>query len=170
MDDLEATTTDLMGEACGIPADTPFGRALRASRSWQGPSDDRIRNLLTQARTIAIVGASAHPYRPSHDIASYLARTGQYELYFVNPNATEVLGQPAYPDLASLPVVPDIVDVFRRSEHIQGVAEEVVAIGAPAMWVQSGIWDDDAARYAEENGVTVVMDRCIKVDHHMLLG
>ena len=81
-----------------------------------------------------------------------------------------MLGQEVYPDLASLPVVPDIVDVFRRSEHIQGVAEEVVAIGAPAMWVQSGIWDDAAARYAEQHGVTVVMDRCIKVDHRVLLS
>ncbi|WP_207453843.1 CoA-binding protein [Desertivibrio insolitus] len=161
--------SELMGEACGIPADTPFGRALRASRTWTGPSDTRVRELLTNAKTIAIVGVSESPYRPSHDIARYLQRTGRYELYFVNPNATEVLGQRVYPDLASLPVVPDIVDVFRRSEYIREVAEEAVAIGAPTLWVQSGIWDADAARYAEEHGVTVVMDRCIKVDHHVLV-
>lgn len=159
-----------MGEACGIPADTPFGRALRASRTWNGPSDARIRGLLEGAKTIAIVGVSESPYRPSNDIARYLQRTGRYELYFVNPNADEVLGQRVYPDLRSLPVVPDIVDVFRRTEYIRSVAEEVVEIGAPAMWIQSGIWDADAARYAEEHGVTVVMDRCIKVDHHMLVG
>src|SRR5690606_30249513 len=86
------------------------------------------------------------------------------------PNADEILGQPAYPDLASLPEVPDIVDVFRRPADIPSVMDDAAAVGAPVVWVQLGIWNEEAARYGEELGLTVVMDRCLKVEHARFHG
>ena len=91
-------------------------------------------------------------------------------MYFVNPNADEILGHKAYPDLASLPEVPDIVDVFRKASDIPAVIDDVLAIGAPTVWVQLGIWNQDAAVYGESKGLTVVMDRCLKVEHARFHG
>ncbi len=91
-------------------------------------------------------------------------------MYFVNPNADEILGQKAYPDLASLPEVPDIVDVFRKASDIPSVIDDVLAVGATTVWVQLGIWNQDAAVYGESHGLTVVMDRCIKVEHARFHG
>jgi predicted CoA-binding protein len=88
----------------------------------------------------------------------------------VNPNAEEILGEKVYPDLASLPEVPDIVDVFRKGSDIPSVIDDVVAIGAKTIWVQLGIYNEEAARYGEEKGLTVVMDRCIKVEHARFHG
>nr|WP_316299928.1 CoA-binding protein [Clavibacter michiganensis] len=103
-------------------------------------------------------------------VGTYLQQSSDYRVYFVNPNATEILGQEAYPDLASLPEVPDIVDVFRKASDIPSVVDDVVAIGAPVIWVQLGIWNQDAAVDAEARGLTVVMDRCIKVEHARFHG
>ena len=91
-------------------------------------------------------------------------------MYFVNPNADTILGHKAYPDLASLPEVPDIVDVFRKSSDIPQVMDEVIAAGAKTVWVQLGIWNQDAAIYGESKGLTVVMDRCLKVEHARFNG
>ena len=88
----------------------------------------------------------------------------------MNPNADTILGEKAYPDLASLPEVPDIVDVFRRASDVPGVIDDVVASGAPTIWVQLGIWNQEAAEYGESKGLTVVMDRCIKVEHARFNG
>ena len=117
-----------------------------------------------------IVGASPNPARSSYFVSTYLQQSSDYELYFVNPNAKEILGRPVYKSLADLPVVPDIVDVFRKASDIPSVVDDVLASGARTIWVQLGIWNEEAARYAEEKGLTVVMDRCIKVEHARFNG
>ncbi|TFD72020.1 CoA-binding protein [Cryobacterium fucosi] len=126
--------------------------------------------ILQGATSIAIVGASPRPDRPSHGVGDYLQRTGAYRVYFVNPRAEIILGEKAYPDLASLPEVPDIVDVFRRAENVQPVVEEATAVGATTVWMQLGIRNQAAAGVAEAAGLTVVMDRCIEIEHARLVG
>lgn len=130
-------------------------------------SDDRIRQLLTEARTIAVVGASSNPDRPSHGIMRKLLSVG-YTVIPVNPRETEVLGQKAYPTLTDVPVPIDIVDVFRRADDAPGIAEDAVRIGAKALWLQSGIVSDLAAATAEAAGLAVVMDACIGTMHSLL--
>ena len=128
-----------------------------------------LEQILRETRSIAIVGASANPMRASHDIWTYLKAVGDYELYLVNPTISEVDGTPVYPSLADLPVVPDLVDVFRRREHLNSVLADTIAVGAKVLWLQLGLWDEQIARDGEAAGLTVVMDRCIKVDHARLL-
>ena len=130
-------------------------------------SDDAIRQLLTDARTIAVVGASSSPDRPSHGIMRKLLSAG-YTVIPVNPRETDVLGQKAYPTLADVPVPIDIVDVFRRAEDTPPIAEEAVRIGAKVLWLQSGIVSDLAAATAEAGGLSVVMDACIGTMHSLL--
>jgi predicted CoA-binding protein len=132
-------------------------------------SDDAIRRVLAETRTIAVVGLSSKPDRPSHDVAAYLQRAG-YRIVPVNPRETEVLGEPAYATLRDIPAdVPiDVVDVFRRAEETPEVARDAVAIGARTLWLQLGIANDEARAIAEEGGLTVIMDRCLKVDHRRL--
>jgi len=158
------------GLSCDIPSSSPLAKLLRSKRTWVGPSAKERAEILQKAKTVAIVGASPNPARSSYFVATYLQQSSDYELYFVNPNATEILGQKVYPDLASLPVVPDIVDVFRRGSDIPSVIDDVVAIGAPTIWVQLGIWNEEAAYYGESKGLTVVMDRCLKVEHARFHG
>ncbi|HEV7623185.1 MAG TPA: CoA-binding protein [Amnibacterium sp.] len=143
---------------------------MKSQRTWQGPDARTRLRILRQARSVAIVGASPNTARSSYFVATYLLSSSPYRVYFVNPRATEILGQPVYPDLASLPEVPDIVDVFRKGSDIPSVVDDVVAIGATTIWVQLGIWNEDAARYAESKGLTVVMDRCIKIEHARFHG
>ena len=158
------------GLTCEIPASSPLAKLLKSKRTWVGPSaQDRLR-ILRQAKTVAIVGASPNPARSSYFVATYLTQSSDYELYFVNPNADEILGQKVYQSLADLPVVPDIVDVFRKGSDIPQVIDEVLAIGAKTVWVQLGIWNEEAAYYGESKGLTVVMDRCIKVEHARFHG
>jgi predicted CoA-binding protein len=104
--------------------------------------------------------------------ACHRARSSRCEhrVYFANPNADEILGHTTYSDLASLPEVPDFVDVFRKGSDILSVIEDVLAIGAPTIWVQLGIWNQDAAIYGESKGLTVVMDRCVKIEHARFNG
>lgn len=135
--------------------------------SHQNPSAAELRALLTDARSIAVVGASSSAERPSHGIFARLLRAG-YRVYPVNPNESEVLGQRAYASLAELPERVDVVNVFRRAEHTPAVAREAVAHGARALWLQSGIWNDSAAELAKAAGLTVVMDECIGVQHSLL--
>ena len=132
-------------------------------------SDDVIRRILDATRTIAVVGLSSKPDRPSHDVAAYLQRAG-YRIVPVNPRETEVLGEPAYATLRDIPAdLPiDLVDVFRRAEETPEVAREAVAIGARTLWLQLGIANDEARAIAEDAGLTVIMDRCLKVDHRRL--
>ncbi|PPF70142.1 CoA-binding protein [Rathayibacter sp. AY1C4] len=158
------------GLSCSVPANSPLARMLRSQRTWVGPDARRRLDILRRAKTVAIVGASPNPARSSYFVATYLQQSSDYELYFVNPNATEILGQPVYRSLAELPVVPDIVDVFRKASDIPAVIDDVLAVGAPTVWVQLGIWNQEAAEYGESKGLTVVMDRCIKVEHARFHG
>jgi hypothetical protein len=158
------------GLTCEIPASSPLAKLLKSKRTWVGPSAKDRLDILQKAKTVAIVGASPNPARSSYFVATYLQQSSDYELYFVNPNADEILGQKVYKSLADLPVVPDIVDVFRKGSDIPSVIDEVVAIGAKTIWVQLGIWNEEAAYYGEEKGLTVVMDRCLKVEHARFHG
>ncbi|PPG49133.1 CoA-binding protein [Rathayibacter sp. AY2B3] len=172
---MSTTDTDTVvqlsnGLSCSVPANSPLAKMLRSQRTWVGPDARKRLDILRRAKTVAIVGASPNPARSSYFVATYLQQSSDYELYFVNPNATEVLGQPVYRSLAELPVVPDIVDVFRKASDIPAVIDDVLAIGAPTVWVQLGIWNQEAAEYGESKGLTVVMDRCIKVEHARFHG
>ncbi|OBG90676.1 CoA-binding protein [Mycobacterium sp. E136] len=129
-----------------------------------------LEQILRKTRSVAIVGASPNPARASHEIWTYLKAAGDYELYLVNPTVSDIEGTPVYPSLADLPVVPDLVDVFRRREHLPEVLQDTIAVGAKVLWLQLGLWDEQVARDGEAAGLTVVMDRCVKVDHARLLG
>jgi predicted CoA-binding protein len=170
-DPVDTTTVTLAnGLTCAIPASSPLAKLLKSQRTWVGPSAKERLGILRRARSVAIVGASPNPARSSYFVGTYLQQSSDYRVYFVNPNATEILGQPAYPDLASLPEVPDIVDVFRKASDIPSVMDDAIAVGAPTVWVQLGIWNEEAARDGESKGLTVVMDRCIKVEHARFHG
>jgi len=136
---------------------------------WTKPDDDAVRELLRDTRTVAVVGVSADRFRPSNEVFGYLRSASDYELYPVNPNIAQLGGSPVYPDLASLPVVPDMVDVFRRQDHLRSVLDQAVAVGAKSIWLQQGLWDEKLAEDAEAAGMRVVMDRCLKVEHARLL-
>jgi len=129
------------------------------ARSY-APSDPELRALLGDARTIAVVGLSSDPRRASNRIARYLQGKG-YRVVPVNPNETEVLGEPSYASLRDVPDPVDVVDVFRRPEHTPDIARDAVAAGAKLLWLQSGIVNDEARRIAEEAGLDVVMGVCI---------
>ena len=133
----------------------------------ENPPDEEMRRLLTAARTIAVVGASSRPDRPSHGIFGRLLAAG-YRVIPVNPNESVVQGQKAYASLRDIPEAVDIVDVFRRPEHTPQLADEAVAIGAKVLWLQSGIWNEEAAERARAGGLVVVMDECIGVAHSRL--
>ena len=163
------------GLTCEVPSDSPLGKLLKSQRTWIGPNAKERLKILRGAKSIAIVGASPNAARASYFVGTYLLQSSDYRVYFVNPMADEILGQKAYPDLASLPEVPDIVDVFRKGSDIPSVIDEVIAIAAksdknPIVWVQLGIWNQDAAIYGESKGLTVVMDRCIKIEHARFNG
>ena len=145
--------------------------------SWENPPAWRRQQILRDTRTVAVVGASPNPARASNFVATYLLASTGFDVYFVNPNATEILGRPVYPSLAELPVVPDLVDVFRRPEDLSGVLDEVLGLAGGAsrslprtFWLQFGLFDADLARRAEAAGLDVVMDRCLKVEHARFAG
>jgi hypothetical protein len=125
------------------------------------PPDEKLRAILDRTRTIAVVGLSSNPKRDSYGVASYLQARG-YRIIPVNPNESEVLGETAYPTLLDVGEPVDLVNVFRRASATPEVAERAVAIGAPVLWLQLGIENDEARRIAEEAGMTVVMDLCIR--------
>jgi uncharacterized protein len=139
--------------------------------TWENPSAVRRQQILRSTRTVAVVGASPNPARASNFVATYLLASTDYDVHFVNPNATEILGRPVHPSLAELPVVPDLVDVFRRREDLPGVLDDVLALdGVRTFWLQFGLFDEDVARKAEAAGLEVVMDRCLKVEHARFHG
>jgi predicted CoA-binding protein len=131
------------------------------------PSDDDLRTLLSSASTIAMIGASSNPDKASHGIMQKLQSVG-YRVIPVNPRETEVLGERAYGSLLDIGEHVDIVDVFRRSEDTPQIADDAVKIGARALWMQTGISNEDAAARAEAGGLMVVMDACIGATHAML--
>jgi hypothetical protein len=134
-----------------------------------GATPEQIRHLLETTRVIAVVGLSDKPARPSHRVAAYLQRRG-FRIIPVNPNVTEVLGEKAYASLREIPEKVDLVDVFRRPEAVPGIVAEAIAVGAKAIWMQEGIVHNAAADAARAAGLSVVMNRCIMVEHQRLAG
>lgn len=128
----------------------------------------QLRELLKQARVIAVVGHSDQPYRTSYNIGRYLRDAG-YKVYAVNPTIESVDGERAYATLADVPEPIDIVNVFRRAEYLQGVVDDAIAVKAKAVWAQLGVVDHQAAGTAEQAGLSMVMNRCIMVDHRALI-
>ncbi len=129
---------------------------------------DMLGGLARKPRTIAVVGLSDDPSRPSHSVSSYMQRVG-YRILPVNPGAEEVLGEHCYPSLRALPVRPDVVNVFRLPRYIPAIVDEMIELGFRDLWVQLGIVNDTAAATAERAGIRVVMDRCILIEHRRLL-
>jgi predicted CoA-binding protein len=125
--------------------------------------------LLRSGKTIAVVGLSSRRSRPSYGVAEYLKSVG-YRIVPVNPNETEVLGEPAYGTLEEIPGPVDIVDIFRRSECVPDIVDAAIRIGAHAIWMQEGVVNDQAADKARAAGLDVVMDRCILKEHRKMLG
>ncbi|MGN5732545.1 CoA-binding protein [Arthrobacter psychrochitiniphilus] len=141
-----------------------------AERTWNGPTATERLGILRKTTSVAIVGASDKPSRASYFVATYLLSSSSYRVYFVNPVATEILGQPVYKTLADLPEVPDLVDVFRRHDDLPSVLEETIAVGAKTLWLQLGAWHEEVAATAEAAGLEVVMDRCVKIEHARFHG
>ena len=127
-------------------------------------STETIRRILEECRTIAVVGLSSDAWRPSNSVSNYMRRSG-YRVIPVNPNETEVFGEKAYPDLASVPEKIDLVDVFRRSDEAGKAVDEAISVGAKAVWLQEGVIDHAAAQRAVDAGLLVVMDRCWLKEH-----
>ena len=131
-----------------------------------------LQQILRDTRTVAVVGVSDNPARPSNEVYQYLAEHSDFELYPVNPNISEINGTKVYPSLADLPVVPDMVDVFRRYDDLPGVLTDTLALSPRPkyLWLQLGLWHDEVGEQAEAAGLRVVMDRCLKVDYARLIG
>jgi len=128
-----------------------------------------LQRVLSSSKTIAVVGLSADWYRPSYFAAKYMQEHG-YKVIPVNPKYQEILGEKCYPDLASIPRKVDIVDVFRKSEDALPIAKEAVAIGAKHLWLQIGVINEEASELAKKSGLTVVMNRCVKIEYARLFG
>ncbi len=127
-------------------------------------SIETIEKILEDCKTVAVVGLSSNPGRPSYGVASYMRRRG-YKVIPVNPNETEVFGDKAYATLAAVPDKIDLVDIFRRSSEAGSVVDQAVAVGAKAVWLQEGVIDQAAAQRAQDAGLLVVMDRCWLKEH-----
>ncbi|MCG5501980.1 CoA-binding protein [Ectothiorhodospira lacustris] len=128
-----------------------------------------VRSVLLKTRTLAIVGLSDDWYRPSYFAAKYMQEHG-YRVIPVNPRYERVLGEKCYPTLSAIPETVDLVDVFRKPSEAPGIAREAVAIGAKVLWLQIGVINDEARTIAETAGLTVIMDRCVKIEHARLFG
>jgi predicted CoA-binding protein len=127
-------------------------------------SEETIRRILDECHTIAVVGLSSDTWRPSNSVSAYMRRSG-YRVIPVNPNETQVFGEKAYPDLASVPEKVELVDVFRRSDEAGKAVDEAIAVAAKAVWLQEGVIDRAAAQRALDAGLLVVMDRCWLKEH-----
>jgi len=128
-----------------------------------------LRRILAQSRVIAVVGLSPNWYRPSFFAAKYMQEHG-YRAIPVNPNASEILGEKCYPSIAAIPVPVDIVDCFRKPEEMPELARAAVAKGAKVFWMQLGLRNDEAAKIANDAGLDVVQNRCVKIEHARLMG
>ena len=134
----------------------------------RAPSDQQIKDLLSSARTIAVVGLSSSRHRASYGVSEYMQSAG-YRIIPVNPNEREVLGEKAYGRLEDVPGKIDVVDVFRRSEFVPEIVDSAIRVGARAIWMQEGVADEAAARRARDAGLFVIMDSCILKEHRRLL-
>jgi len=135
---------------------------------FENPSREEIKRILQETKTVAVVGLSGDPDKTSHMVSAAMQAKG-YRIIPVNPKETEILGEKCYPALSDIPEPIDIVNVFRRPEHTPPVAEEAVAVKAKVLWLQLGIVNEEAANIAAAGGLTVIMDRCIKVEDSILL-
>jgi predicted CoA-binding protein len=135
---------------------------------FQNPTPEEIRALLCQVKTVAVLGLSDNPARPSYHVAQALQDFG-YTIIPVRPGQGQVLGEKAYAKLADLPAVPDLVDVFRAPEHVPGIVDECIARGVTHLWLQEGVVNEAAAEKARAAGMTVVMDRCIYKEYVALM-
>lgn len=153
------TTHDADSTSCPLPG------------AGEAPADDDLAKILARAHAVAVVGASPNPDRTSHAVATWLMNNTPFELFLVNPRAgdADIEGHGFYASLADLPVAPDIVVAFRRSEDIPPVAEDAVAADAAVLWMQLGITSEIGAATARAAGLEVVENRCIKVEHARLL-
>ena len=134
---------------------------------FQNPPDETIRAVLATPRTVAVVGCSPNPERDSHRIAKLLQARG-HRVIPVNPGYREILGQTCYASVRDIPEPVDMVDIFRRSEHVAAIVEEAIEAGAKIVWMQLGVIDDRAAAKAQDAGLTVVMDRCPAIEYRRL--
>jgi len=138
---------------------------------WSPPGASERKRILDRTRTIAVVGASSNPSRASNFVMTYLkSSVCDFELYPINPRETEIYGMTCYPSLADLPITPDLVDVFRKADDCPTIAAEAVEVGASTLWLQLGIWSDEAAEIGHGGGLDVVMDRCTKIEHARFAG
>ena len=137
--------------------------ASRRSKAILKQSDP-IYDLLSRVKTIAVVGLSASPFRPSHGVSAYMQAQG-YRVIPVNPMIAETLGERAYPSLLDVPGKIDLVDVFRRSEHVDEIVDQAIRLEIPAIWLQEDVINERAAKKARDAGMTMVMDRCIQKEH-----
>ena len=138
---------------------------------WTPPSAKERLALLREHRSVAMVGVSSNPARPSNFVATYLLSYPEdFDVTFVNPRESEILGRPVVPTLKELPEAPGIVDAFRRPEDLPDIAREAVEVGAKVLWIQLGLWSPEAAQIASEAGLSVVMDRCLKIEHARFYG
>lgn len=133
---------------------------MNSSPEYQNPPDDQIKKILQKYKKVAVVGLSSDQTRASNAVARYLQRKG-FKIIPVNPNETEILGEKAYPNLSSIPEKVEVVDIFRRPEHVPPIVDEAVKIGAEVIWMQEGVINHPAALKASQNNITVVMDRCM---------
>jgi len=132
-------------------------------------NDEMMIEILSNAKTVASVGLSGNPQRPSNGVGAYLLAYG-YHIIPVNPTADEILGEKSYPDLSSIPEPVDVVQIFRRSEDVPPIVDEAIKIGAKVIWMQAGIVNEEAAQTAREAGLQVVMDACMRAMHQQLIG
>jgi hypothetical protein len=135
--------------------------------SHTNPGPDEIRHMLRDIHSIAVIGLSPKPARPSFQVAQAMQSHG-YRIIPVRPLVQEVLDEPAYPDLESLPFAVDLVDVFRAPQHVPAIVDSCIRLGVPRLWLQDGVIHEEAAQRAREAGITVVMDRCIWRDYNQL--
>jgi uncharacterized protein len=149
---------------------TELAVATEQDGGWANPDALERLAIVRRTRTVAVLGASSKPQRASNFVATYLLASTNYDVYFVNPNETEILGRPVYPTMAALPVVPDLVDVFRRPADLPEVLADAIDVGATTFWLQFGLFVPEIARKAEAAGLTVVMDRCLKIEHARFHG
>ena len=153
-----------MGPGSSLSCDIKLNTKLTAEQRNRFQNPREIQQLLGDAKTIAMVGLSAKPERPSNFVASFLLSEG-YKVLPVNPRADEIMGQKSYPDLKSIPEPVDVVDIFRKPSQVEAIVDEAIEIGAKAIWQQLSIINLNAAEKARKAGLVSIVDRCMKMEH-----
>jgi predicted CoA-binding protein len=155
--------------SCSLPAADGVAAASPVNQSRFATTDHERLRILERYRRIAMVGLSSNPFRPSHFAAIYMVSQG-YQIVPVNPREKEVLGLKSYASLREIPEPVDIVDIFRETAAVPALVEEAIAIGAKVVWMQLGVIHEEAAERAQQAGLEVVMDRCVKIEHARFFG